>query len=134
MRRPVGLPKKTAMAGMMAVSLGVFAPASAQESDEGSGTGMIEFNNACRTCHTWKEGDNRLGPNLYNIVGRKVAAAEGFSYSAALGQSDFTWTEENLDKFIADPDGFLPGNKMQPYGGIDDAEQRKKIIEFLKTR
>jgi hypothetical protein len=49
-----------------------------------AGLGQLIFNNACRTCHTTKEGDNRLGPNLHNIIGRKAGSLPNFGYSSAM--------------------------------------------------
>lgn len=96
--------------------------------------GEAAFNNACRTCHTWRDGDNRLGPHLHKIIGRKAGAAEGYPYSAAMKGAGVTWDEATLDKFIANPDAVVQGNNMKPYTGIQDAAQRKAIIEFLKTK
>ncbi|MBN9248721.1 MAG: c-type cytochrome [Hyphomicrobium sp.] len=95
--------------------------------------GQEAFNNNCRTCHSWKKGDNRLGPNLNAIIGRKAGAAEGFGYSEAMKNSGITWDEGSLDKFIANPNGFLPNNNMKPFSGIADAGTRKQIIDFLKS-
>ena len=63
------------------------------------------FNNACRTCHTIKEGDNRLGPNLYKIIGRKAGSLPDYNYSSAMKGAGFVWDEEKLEHFIANPDG-----------------------------
>lgn len=93
--------------------------------------GLVAFNNSCRTCHTVKESDNRLGPNLYNIVGRKAGTVEGFAYSPSLRDAGFVWDEEKLDAFIANPEATVPGNNMKPYAGMTDAEERKKIIAYL---
>lgn len=95
--------------------------------------GPEAFNNNCRTCHSWKEGDNRLGPNLHDIIGRKAGAVEGFNYSSALKSSGITWDEASLDKFIANPNAVIPNNNMKPFGGVGDAETRKQIIDFLKS-
>lgn len=92
------------------------------------------FNNNCRTCHSWKEGDNRLGPNLHGIIGRKAGAAQGFAYSSAVKSSGITWDEASLDQFIANPNGFMPNNNMKPFTGVGDAATRKKIIDFLKSK
>jgi cytochrome c len=91
------------------------------------------FNNNCRTCHSWKEGDNRLGPNLHGIIGRKAGAAQGFAYSSAVKSSGITWDEASLDKFIANPNGFIPNNNMKPFTGVGDEATRKNIIDFLKS-
>jgi cytochrome c2 len=54
-------------------------------------SGQLIFNNACRTCHTTKEGDNRLGPNLHDIIGRKAGSLPNFGYSSAMKGADFVW-------------------------------------------
>jgi cytochrome c len=95
--------------------------------------GQTAFNNSCRTCHTVKEGDNRQGPNLAGIVGRKAGSLPDYNYSSSMKQSGITWDETNLDQLIANPDQVVKGNSMKPYGGITDAAQRKTIIEFLKS-
>jgi len=91
------------------------------------------FNNACRTCHTIKEGDNRLGPNLHNIIGRKAGSLPNFGYSSAMKGADFVWDREKLDSFVARPDEIVPGNSMKPYGGLASAEDRTKLIAFLQS-
>ena len=100
---------------------------------KGSTSGQLIFNNACRTCHTTKEGDNRLGPNLHNIIGRKAGSLPSFGYSSAMKGADFVWDKEKLDSFIAKPDEVVPGNNMKPYGGLASAEDRTKLIAFLQS-
>jgi cytochrome c len=94
-------------------------------------SGQQAFNNACRTCHMAKEGDNRLGPNLYKVVGRKAGSLPGYGFSSAMKEAGFVWDEEKLDRFIANPEEVVPGNSMKPYGGLASGEDRKKIIAFL---
>jgi cytochrome c len=93
-------------------------------------SGQLLFNNACRTCHTMKEGDKRLGPNLHNIIGRKAGSLPNYGYSSAMKGADFVW---KLDSFIAKPDEVVPGNNMKPYGGLTSAEDRDKLIAFLQS-
>jgi cytochrome c len=104
----------------------------AARSTEPSG-GQLLFNNACRTCHTLREGDNRLGPNLHRIVGRKAGSLPGYNYSSALKQADIVWDKASLDRFIAHPDEVAPGNNMKPYSGLGSAEDRAKIIGFREA-
>ena len=92
------------------------------------------YNNNCRTCHSWKEGDNRLGPTLHGIVGRKSGSIQGFNYSQSMKRANLTWDESTLDKFIANPDGVVQSNNMKPFAGIADQTTRQKIIEFLKSK
>ncbi len=94
----------------------------------------IAFNDHCRECHSFLKDDNRLGPSLYGVVGRKAGTEPGFAYSESLKSAGITWTPENLDKWIKDPDAFIPGNDMSPpYPGITDPAIRKQIIAFLQT-
>ena len=111
--------------------LASFAPALAAE--EQGDDGQVAFNNSCRTCHSFKEGDNRLGPTLHGIVGRKAGSIDGFAFSSAMKSSGITWDEANLDKFIANPEAVVNGNGMKPFGGVADAGERKKIVDYLKT-
>ena len=117
------------MAVALALSLALTEIAAA--ADDASGEQV--FNNNCRTCHSWKQDDNRLGPNLHGIVGRKAGSANGFAYSQSMKNSGVTWDEATLDKFIAGPDTVVPNNNMKPYTGISDAGTRKQIIDFLKS-
>jgi cytochrome c len=93
----------------------------------------IGSNNACRTCHTPREGDNRLGPHLHKIVGRKAGSLPNYGYSSAMKSADFVWDEAKLNRFIANPDEIVPGNNMKPYGGLASADDRAKILAFLRS-
>ena len=95
--------------------------------------GQIAFNNACRTCHTVREGDNRLGPNLSRVIGRKAGSLPNYNYSESMKKADIVWDKQNLDRFIANPDAVVSGNNMKPYGGIASAEERAKIVAFLES-
>lgn len=110
----------------LAFSIAAF-PAQAEEDD-----GQLLFNNACRTCHSVKEGDNRFGPNLHGIVGRKSGAVANYGYSQAMASADLTWDKAALDRFIANPEAVVRGNAMQPYGGMPSAEERAKLIAYLE--
>jgi cytochrome c len=104
-------------------------PASAQDSDPG----QIAFNNACRTCHSIREGDNRLGPSLHGVIGRKAGSLPAYNnYSDSMKKAELMWDKSNLDRFIANPDQVVPGNNMKPYGGLASAEERAKIMAFLE--
>jgi cytochrome c len=96
-------------------------------------SGQLSFNNACRTCHSVKEGDNRLGPNLFKIVGRKAGSLANYGYSAAMKNADFVWDKGKLDQFITDPDAVVRDNKMKPYGGLASADTRAKVIAYLES-
>jgi cytochrome c len=106
------------------------ADAALAQDDEG----QIEFNNHCRTCHTMEEGDHRLGPSLHDMVGREAGSLPEYDYSDAMRSSSVVWDEENLERFIEDPDAVVPGNNMKPYSGIADPEVRAAIVDYLATR
>ena len=114
-------------------SLALFALGTAARAESETSDGKLAFNNACRTCHSFKPGDNRLGPTLHGVVGRKAGSVEGYQFSSAMQQSSIVWDEANLDAFIEDPNKVVHGNAMKPYGGIDDPAQRKEIVGYLKT-
>jgi len=107
--------------------LALTSPVWAEESE-----GQLLFNNACRTCHSVKEGDNRLGPNLHGIIGRKSGALKNYAYSDSMAKSDLVWDKPTLDRFIANPESVVRGNTMQPYGGMPSAEDRARIIAYLE--
>lgn len=122
---------KSAMAfAVLAGLIPLTAPAGAQS---GSGEdGQLLFNNVCRTCHTVNEGDNRVGPSLYGIVGRPSGSLDGVNYSNALADGAVTFDEATLDRFIENPDAVAPGHGMKPFGGVASPEDRAAIIAFLK--
>jgi cytochrome c len=122
------------IAPVLAVLLALAGPAAAQDSGvKGGAEGQLLFNNACRTCHSMKEGDNRLGPHLHDVVGRKAGSLPNYGYSGSMAKADLTWDEKTLDRFIENPDAVVSGNNMKPYGGLASAEDRAKIIAYLKA-
>ena len=119
-----------ALSGMACMLSSPSALPQASQGIEGD-SGQLAFNNACRTCHVVREGDNRLGPNLYKVVGRKAGSLPDYGFSSAMKEAGFVWDEEKLDRFIANPDEVVSGNSMKPYGGLSSSDDRKKIIAFL---
>jgi cytochrome c len=124
---------RTAISGLVCTTFLVLLGFPAVPQEPPVESGQLTFNNACRTCHTTKEGDNRLGPNLHNIIGRKAGSLQNYGYSSAMKGADFVWDKERLDRFIATPDEVVPGNNMKPYGGLTSAEDRAKVIVFLES-
>jgi cytochrome c len=120
---------------VLVILLAFAGPAAAQDSRAKAGAeeGQLVFNNACRTCHSIKEGDNRLGPHLHGVIGRKAGSLPNYGYSASMAKADLTWDEKTLDRFIENPDAVVSGNNMKPYGGLASPEDRAKIIAYLKA-
>lgn len=90
----------------------------------------------CYSCHSLEPGRNDLeGPTLHGIVGRPIAAEPGFAYSPALrelaGEHE-RWTEELLDRFIADPEAVAPKTSMA-FAGIANTGERAALLDYLKA-
>lgn len=95
--------------------------------------GKALFQKQCFTCHTAdKGGANKVGPNLWGIVGRKKASHEGFSYSSALQGKGGDWSVEDINHMIFKPTAFVKGTKMA-FAGLAKEPDRANIIAYLKT-
>ena len=120
-------------AALMALSGSAFAAGAAAKGKE------IYTSAMCATCHQIGPGaKNGVGPELNGIVGRKAASVADYpSYSAGmkkLGAEGFVWTEENIDKWIANPKAMIPDSMMAlAFPGVADANERADIIAYLKA-
>jgi cytochrome c len=83
----------------------------------------------CLACHALAY--DRTGPRHCGLLGRRAGSVKGFAYSQALKRANFVWTEETLDRFIADPTRTVPGTSMG-YDGVKDPGERADLLAFLK--
>ncbi len=89
------------------------------------------FAKACGACHNFEKGQGpKVGPPLWDVVGRKVASVPGFSYSDAMKGKGGTWTVDDINKFITNPKAYVPGTKMG-FAGEESPEKRADIIAYL---
>ena len=85
----------------------------------------------CAACHSIvKGGKNKIGPALYNVVGRQVGGVNDYKYSKALAQYDRSWTFEELNGFLLKPAKWIKGTKMA-YAGLRKEKDRSSIIKYL---
>ena len=99
----------------------------AQAADAVRGKRLYE--SRCIGCHSIEE--NRAGPAHRGVFGRKAGFARDFDYSEAVKRSRIVWDEKNLDRWLADPEATIPGQKMG--FTVPDAIDRADLIEYLRT-
>lgn len=117
------------MRAMLALSMTLLL-AGAAFADGDAARGEKKFGD-CAACHKLEAGANNVGPSLHGIFGRKAAEVADFRYSPAIKRSAIVWTPEMIDKFISDPQGLVPGNRM-PYAGMASAGDRADLIAYLQ--
>jgi cytochrome c len=88
----------------------------------------------CAACHTFGKGEpNRVGPNLYGVVGRPKHSEAGFNYTAAMKGQQGNWTPDDLDKYLTNPRGVVPGTAMT-FAGLPRGQERADVIAFLNSK
>ncbi|MGE0238915.1 MAG: cytochrome c family protein [Parvibaculaceae bacterium] len=116
-----------AFAFILAVMVGENATVAAQETSDGE----RQFRQRCAACHALAAGQNKAGPHLDRIIGRRAGSVEGARYSRALQNAQIVWDETTLDSFLANPRKAVPGTTMMI--GVPNEGQRKSIIAYLKS-
>jgi cytochrome c len=111
---------------LAAVLIGAAAPSVAADASRGEQL-FVE----CASCHTLEKGVHNVGPSLAGLFQRKAGSFDDYRYSPAMKRSNITWTAEELDKFIADPQMIVPANRM-PYAGMTNAADRADLIAYLQ--
>jgi cytochrome c len=96
--------------------------------DPGAGEGVFR---RCAACHVLEPGENRAGPYLHGVVGRDIASAQGFNFSAALQGLDGAWNYESLYGFLLNPRQWAPGTTMN-FAGLSSQADRANVIAYLE--
>ena len=85
----------------------------------------------CAACHSIKSGGgNKIGPALYNVVGRKIGALSDYKYSSALSEYEKNWSFQELNGFLLKPKDWIKGTKMA-YAGLRKEKDRASVILYL---
>jgi cytochrome c len=93
--------------------------------------GQTVFAARCAACHAPSPGQNKIGPSLAGIVGSKAGSVPGFNFSPAMKTADITWDDASLDKFLANPTGFIHGSHM--FVSLPTGSDRDNVIAYLNT-
>jgi cytochrome c len=116
---------------MIAVGAALTSPVMA---DELVDAGKVVFKK-CMACHVADKKQNKVGPSLNGVIGRKPGSIEGFKYSEAMvahGTTLAAWDEAAIDKYLTDPKAYVPKNKMA-FAGLKEEKDRKAVIAYLKS-
>jgi cytochrome c len=115
-----------------ALVIAAVSPAPA-EGDPGRGERVFQY---CYSCHSVEPGETNLqGPNLRGIIGRRIAAQEGFDYSPAMlafAEREGRWSEALLDRYVEAPEKIVPKTTMS-FPGIDEDDERADLLAYLRA-
>jgi cytochrome c len=90
------------------------------------------FKAQCGICHAVAEGQNRIGPTLFGVVGRAAGSVPGFNYTADHKKLGVTWDAATLDKYLTNPRAMVPDTSMV-YAGLKDDAERADLVAYLGT-
>lgn len=110
-------------------SLLVLVPA--QQLSAGPPEGRRYFDANCAACHSTSPGENRIGPSLARIIGRKSGTAPGFKYSPGLRAANIRWTGESLDRWLQRPTNDVHTTRMMI--SVRSRTDRQNLIAYLQT-
>jgi cytochrome c len=110
-------------AGLLAMPLTAYA-----QGDAAAGAKIFA---TCAVCHSTKPGENKIGPSLAGVFGRKSGTEPGFNYSPAMKAANVTWDEKTLDEYLQGPSKFVQGTKM--IYSVPNEKDRQDVIAYLKT-
>jgi cytochrome c2 len=86
----------------------------------------------CMACHSVEAGRNGVGPTLHGLIGSKAATVPDYRFSPAMQRSGITWDDDNLRKYLADPQALVPGTKMT-FVGLPSRQDADDVIAYLKS-
>jgi cytochrome c len=122
-----------AIPAVVALTFGFSAVVVALADEPNPARGHELFGRACAACHSLSAGKNMTGPTLHGLWNRQAGSVPSFSrYSPALKSSAVVWSDDTLDRWLADPRAFVPGNRMI-FNGIPEKQPRADLIAFLKA-
>jgi len=113
---------------LMATAVAGVAPAAAPPA--GNAAAGKTLSSKCTVCHSFVAGQNKIGPSLAGIIGRKAGTAPNFGYSPAMKASKLTWNVATLDRYLTNPRATVPGTKMI-FAGIPAPADRANLIAYL---
>ena len=90
------------------------------------------FKTQCGICHAVVAGQNRVGPTLFGVVGRRAGSVPGFNYTADHKKLGITWDAASLDKYLTNPRAMVPDTSMV-YAGLKDDTERANLVAYLET-
>ncbi len=123
--------KMSKFAAVLAMAFGFGAPALADgHTPAGDAAAGERVFRQCMACHVVQEGQNRVGPSLYNVYGRTAGSIENYRYSNAMKDSGLVWTAETLDPYLENPRAYVKGTRMA-YAGLRNPKQREDVIAYL---
>jgi cytochrome c len=125
-----GLLHMTGRMTLFALLASFASSAWAAEADPVSGSAI--FQRTCQNCHAVEIGVNKVGPSLWNVVGRQPASVPDFAYSDGMKANKTSWTVSSLDAYLADPRGDVHGVKMF-FKGLAEPKDRADVIAYLLT-
>ena len=115
----------------LALAAVIAASSGAARADGDATAGQVVFHK-CGVCHSAKQGENKVGPSLYGVVGRPSHSIASFNYSAAMAAYNVTWDKPTLDHYLTNPRGVVSGTKMI-FAGLKSDQDRANVIAYLAT-
>ncbi len=94
--------------------------------------GQVLFKQKCGICHSPEKGVNKIGPSLWEVVGRKAGSLPGYTYSDAMKNANRTWDDATLNDYLTNPRQKIPGIKMI-FVGLPNQSDRENVIAYLST-